>query len=149
MERIFEFAQNHPLLVGTFFTLLFLFFLLEKKRSGKKLTPQKVGILTNQGAKIIDIREPKDFQTGHISGSRNIPYSKIKENLDALKAETQPLIIVCKMGTSASTVAQQLEKDNVYRLDGGILNWKNQGLPVIKDKSATANKPKKKSKKNS
>lgn len=144
MERIFEFAQNHPLLVGTFFALLALFFLLESKRSGKKIAPQQVGLLSNQGAKIIDIREPKEFKDGHISGSQNIPFSSFKDRLDELTAESNPLIIVCKMGTSASAAVQLLEKDNVYRLDGGMMNWKSQGLPVIKEKTGTPKKKKKK-----
>lgn len=144
MERIFEFAQNHPLMVVTFFTLLALFFLIESKRSGKKVAPQQLGLLANQGAKVIDIRDPKEYKEGHISGSRNIPFSGFKDHLDELKAETNPLIIVCKMGTSASAAIQLLEKENVYRLDGGMMNWKSQGLPVIKDKT---NQPKKKKKK--
>lgn len=146
MERLFDFVQNHPLLVGTFFALLIVFFLLESKRGGKKVSPQQIGLLSNQGAKIIDIREPKEFKDGHISSSRNIPYSSFKDHVDELKAETNPLIIVCKMGTSASAAIQQLEKDNVYRLDGGMMNWKAQGLPVIKEKSGNAGKKKKKKK---
>lgn len=143
MERFFEFALNHPLLVGTFFTLIILFFLLENIRSGKKVAPQQVGLLANnQGASIIDLRDPKDFKEGHISGSKNIPFSRLKDNLDELKAQTNPIIMVCKMGTVAGSAVQQIGHQNAYRLDGGILNWKSQGLPLVQDKANKSSKKK-------
>lgn len=132
MSRYFEFMQNHPVLVGSFAALLVLFFILEGKRSGKKVSANQLGLLTNnQNAEVIDLREPKDFNQGHISGSRNIPYSRLKDHMDELKAATHPLVFVCKMGTIAGSAVAQLHKPDAYRLDGGIMSWQSQGLPLI------------------
>lgn len=141
MSRWLEFIQNHPILVGIFATLVILFFMLESLRSGKKISPQSVGLLvTNENAKVIDLRDAKDFKEGHISGSTNVPFARFKDEVEALKKANQPLILVCKMGSTAGHAVQQLHTNNAYRLDGGIMNWKAQGLPLVKDKKTKLRK---------
>ena len=51
MSRFFEFANNHPILLGLLIALIVAFFLLESRRPGAKVSPSELGILTNnQGA---------------------------------------------------------------------------------------------------
>lgn len=146
MERYLEFIQNHPLLFGTFIGCLIAYFLLETRRGGKKISPQQLGLMVNNdNAKVIDLRDSKDFDSGHISASENIPFSKLDEAIERLKALSEPVIFVCKMGTHASTAVHKLGADkSAYRLEGGIMNWSSAGLPLVK--SNTKKIPKKKRK---
>ena len=135
MERWFEFMGNHPFLFGALAVLLVLFFVIEGKRGGRKISPQSLGILVKaQNAMLIDLRDAKDFREGHISGSRNIPYSKITSHIEELKAAERPLVFICNLGQVAGTALQQVGHNDAYRLDGGITNWKAQGLPLVKAK---------------
>lgn len=135
MERWFEFMGNHPILFAIFAILTVLFFMMESRRGGRKISPQSLGILTKaQNAQLIDLRDSKDFKAGHISGSRNIPYSQLDKHLDELKTNERPLIFICNMGQVAGTALQRVGHHDSYRLDGGIMNWKAQGLPLIKAK---------------
>lgn len=135
MERWFQFMGNHPILFGILAGLIILYVVLESRRNGPKISPQSLGILTKtQNAQLIDLRDAGDFKQGHISGSRNIPYSKLDQHLDELKTSERPLIFVCNMGQVAGSALQKVGHPNSYRLDGGILNWKSQGLPLIKAK---------------
>lgn len=135
MQRWFEFMGNHIILFGIFAILLVSFFILESKRNGRKVSPQALGILTKaQNAQLIDLRDSKDFKQGHISGSRNIPYSQLDKHIDELKALDCPLIFICNMGQVAGSALQKVGHTNSYRLDGGILNWKAQNLPLVKSK---------------
>ena len=135
MERWFEFMGNHPFLFGALAVLLVLFFVIEGKRGGRKISPQSLGILVKaQNAMLIDLRDAKDFREGHISGSRNIPYSKITSHIEELKAAERPLVFICNSGQVAGTALQQVGHNDAYRLDGGINNWKAQGLPLVKAK---------------
>ncbi|KAF7276572.1 hypothetical protein GWI33_010070 [Rhynchophorus ferrugineus] len=116
---------NHPILFGILGVLIVLFFVLEGRRSGRKISPQSLGILTKaQNAQLIDLRDSKDFKQGHISGSRNIPYSQLEKHIDELKNSSQPLIFICNMGQVAGTALQKVSHHDSYRLDGGIMNWK-------------------------
>lgn len=52
---------------------------------------------------MIDLRDSKDFREGHISGSRNIPYSQIASHADELKASDRPLVFICNLGQVAGS----------------------------------------------
>lgn len=136
MERWFEFMGNHPFLFGVLAVLIILFFVFEGQRSGRKISPQSLGILVKvKNAILIDLRDAKDFREGHISGSRNIPYSQLSSHIEELKSSDRPLVFICNIGQVAGSALQQVGHSDSYRLDGGIANWKAQGLPLIKAKS--------------
>ena len=136
MERWLEFMGNHPFLFGTLGVLTVLFFVLEGQRNGRKISPQSLGILVKaKNAQLIDLRDAKDFRDGHISGSRNIPYSQINAQAEELKASDRPLVFICNLGQVAGTALQTVAHADSYRLDGGISNWKAQGLPLVKSKT--------------
>ena len=135
MARWFEFMGNHPFLFGILFVLIVLFFMIETKRGGKKISPNAVGLMVNnQNAELIDVRPKKDFEKGYIQGSRNIPFTELKNHIDSLRQSDRPIIIVCQMGMMAGTAVAMLGKENVYRLDGGIVNWQASGLPLVSEK---------------
>lgn len=135
MERWLEFMGNHPFLFGTLGVLIVLFFVLEGQRNGRKISAQSLGILVKaKNAMLIDLRDAKDFREGHISGSRNIPYSQLTSHIEELKTAERPLVFICNLGQIAGTALQQVGHSDSYRLDGGVNNWKAQGLPLIKSK---------------
>lgn len=136
MERWFEFMGNHSFLFGLLFVLGIIFFMVENKRSGKKIAPNELGLLTNnQKARVIDIRPSNKFKEGYIQGSENIPFTELKDHITSLNSATVPLIFVCDMGLQAGTAVHLLNKTDVYRLEGGIAGWQAQGMPLVGTKS--------------
>ena len=102
MDRALEFVGNHPFLFGILAVLAVLFFAIENKRSGRKISPNTLGMMVNsQNAQLIDIRAKKKFETGYIQGSRNIPFTELKDRIEEIRAIEQPVIIVCDMATVA------------------------------------------------
>ena len=136
-ERFFEFMGNHPFLFGIMAVLIVMFFMVETKRSGKKVSPSGLGLLVNNdNAQIIDIRAKKKFDTGHIQGSRNIPLADLKDRLDEIRAIEAPIVVVCDLGMQAGTAVQLIGKPNAMRLEGGIGGWQSAGMPLVGDKYA-------------
>ena len=132
MDRALEFVGNHPFLFRILAVLAVLFFAIENKRSGRKISPNTLGMMVNsQNAQLIDIRAKKKFETGYIQGSRNIPFTELKDRIEEIRAIEQPVIIVCDMGIQAGAAVQMIGKDNVYRLDGGIGGWQGAGMPLV------------------
>ena len=135
MERWLEFMGNHPFLFGALAVFIVLFFVFEGQRNGRKISPQSLGILVKaKNAILVDLRDAKDFRDGHISGSRNIPYSQISSHIEELKSSDRPIVFICNLGQVAGSALQQIGHADSYRLDGGISNWKTQGLPLVKAK---------------
>ena len=133
MERWLEFMGNHPFLFGALGVLIVLLFILVGERNCRKNSPQSLCILVKaKNAMLIDLRDAKDFRDGHISGSQNIPYSQITSHIDELKASDRPLVFICNLGQVAGSALQKVAHTDSYRLDGGISNWKAQGLPLEK-----------------
>ena len=147
MDRALEFLGNHPFLFGILAVLGILFFAIENKQNRKKISPNTLGMMVNsQNAQLIDIRAKKKFTTGYIQGSRNIPFTEVKDRLEEIRAIEQPVIIICDMGVQAGAAIQMIGKDNVYRLEGGIGGWQGAGMPLVGLKDAQTNKAKSKPK---
>ena len=139
MDRLLQFALNHPELVLPFFVLLTLLIMLETRRGGKTVSSQQLTNLINQeGAVVVDVRDSKEFREGHITESRNIPFSSLKDNLVQLdKFKDKPVVLVCKIGQHAGAAGKILSTSgfkDVRRLSGGITTWKSDGLPLVKGK---------------
>lgn len=137
MEQLFSFITNHPFLVGTFALLLALFIRNETQRGGRSVSAQQlVDLVNRENALVVDLRERKEFDAGHIVDSVNIPYASLESKLSELeKHKERPLVIACRMGQHAGAAGTMLRKKgfaNVSRLSGGIAEWRNQNLPVVK-----------------
>ena len=137
MEQIIEFAGNHPLLVGAFFALVIALIITETRRGGQSLSPQQMTMLVNKSNGIVlDIRDASEYSQGHIVDSIHIPYTQVEKRIGELESyKDRPIIIVCKMGQHSGLVGSQLRKagfGQVSRLSGGISEWKNANLPLVK-----------------
>ena len=137
MDQLFTFIGNHPLLVGTFVVLLALFIRNETQRGGKTVTAQQlVDMVNRQNALVLDVRDKKDFEAGHIVDAINIPYASLESRLGELNPhKDRPVVIACKMGQHSGPAGTLLRKngfEQVSRLTGGVTEWRNQSLPVVK-----------------
>lgn len=137
MARVFEFIGNHPYLIGVFAVLLALFVRNETRRGGQSVSAQQlVDMVNRDDAVVLDVRDRKEFQAGHIVDAVNIPQSALEGRMDELKKfRERPIVVACKMGQNAGTAGTLLRKngfDNVSRLSGGMAEWRNQNLPVVK-----------------
>ncbi|MDK1287111.1 rhodanese-like domain-containing protein [Pseudoalteromonas umbrosa] len=84
---------------------------------------------------IIDVRTVEEYADGHIKGAINIPYDQIEAQsflLNELKDQT--LVVYCRSGRRAQIFETALFKRgfNLLHLEGDILGWKSQGLPLVK-----------------
>ncbi|MBU2708566.1 rhodanese-like domain-containing protein [Zooshikella marina] len=137
MEHLIVFVSNHPVLVTSFVVLLLLLLFTESRKAGKTVTTQQATQLINQQqAKVVDVRERKEFSEGHIVDAINIPLNKLTEHMSELeKFKDTPIIIVDNMGQHASSAGKALSKagyTHVVRLQGGISGWRGENLPLVK-----------------
>ena len=137
MEQFFEFVGNHPILVGAFLVAFALFVRNEVARGGRSVTAQElVNLVNHDGAVVIDVRDKNDFSQGHIVDAINVPHGAVSSRLGELeKYKQKPIVLACKMGQHAGAAGTVLRKagfENVSRLKGGVTEWRNQNLPVVK-----------------
>lgn len=76
-------------------------------------------------AQLIDVREPKEFEGGHILGARNIPASQMRTRMKEIRKD-KPVYLYCQSGARSARTAMTLKKngyDQLYQLDGGFRKW--------------------------
>ncbi len=137
MEKIFEFLLNHWILSGLWLGIVVTLILYIKAKAGSALSPQQATLLVNrQDGVILDIRDKKAFEAGHIVDAVNIPLAKLGERSSELeKFREMPLVVVCNMGQQSGEAVKLLEEKGfteVSRMSGGMTEWSSQGLPTVK-----------------
>lgn len=100
----------------------------------------------NRGeALVIDVREPAEFETGHIPGSINIPRGVLEFQVDAhpavanvsdeaLSHKERQIAVVCRTGGRAALSAVNLQRlgfVDVRSIAGGVIAWGEAGLPLV------------------
>lgn len=142
VSQLIEFIGNHYILCGIFIVLLFLLAVTEVRRGGRSInSSQLTSLINTEQAVIVDIRPLKDFGTGHITDSHNIPFEKLETRMTELnKYKTDKIIIIVDaQGQHSGAVSRTLKKAGfkVAKLSSGISGWKNDGLPLVKKKVKT------------
>ena len=82
---------------------------------------------------IIDVREPYEWQIGHIPGARLVPLDRIAAEIPKLD-KGRETILYCKVGARSMFAAQQLADagvTEVRNLAGGILRWIDEVDPTM------------------
>jgi hydroxyacylglutathione hydrolase len=85
-----------------------------------------------EGAVPFDVREQREFESGHIPGSIHIPLGSLESHLDRLPREN-PILVYCGHGERSATDLSLLERAGfgpLLNLDGGIGDWKGGGYRV-------------------
>jgi len=83
---------------------------------------------------ILDVRQPREFRTGHIRGAEPIPLARLAHLAPALP-RNHDVVCICRTGQRSRAAARQLRKAGVraFNLEGGMLAWYRAGLPVDKE----------------
>ena len=85
---------------------------------------------------IVDIRTPEEFAEGHIEGAVNI---NLFDNhfLDQISQfdKSKPIFLYCRSGNRTSSASKKIADlgfEQVYDLQGGILNWQRNNQQIAK-----------------
>jgi len=92
--------------------------------------------LYNDDALILDVREDKEFASGHIPKAKHIPLGKLAGRIQELeKYKGKPILVTCRSGQRSARACSMLKKagfETVYNQEGGIIAWERANLPVTK-----------------
>lgn len=64
-----------------------------------------------QSAKVIDVRTPEEYASGHVQGAVNIPVSEIETRIsEVAKSKDTPLAVHCRSGGRSARAASKLRQ---------------------------------------
>lgn len=137
MARFIEFLTNHWVLSGLWLAIATVLLAYLNSKTMKSLSAHQATLLVNkQDGVVLDVRERKDYEKGHIVDAVNIPLAKLKERAVELdKKKEHPIIVVCQYGQQSSEAVKLLQGlgfTKVNKMHGGMSEWQSQNLPVVK-----------------
>ena len=76
---------------------------------------------------LIDVRQPGEYEQGHIPGARLLPLPELVQSMESLPAKKQ-LVFYCHSGARSMAAASMVEEEGVgagdlINLNGGIMAW--------------------------
>ena len=92
----------------------------------KRIPPEQALALREQGAVVVDIRDPQAFAAGHITGARHLDNHSVAEFIRTADLDA-PTLVVCYHGNSSQSAAAYLVGQGfseVYSVDGGFELWR-------------------------
>ncbi|MBX3062195.1 MAG: rhodanese-like domain-containing protein [Anaerolineae bacterium] len=82
---------------------------------------------------ILDVRQPEEFQGGHITGAKLIPLAELTNRLKELPKDKE-ILCVCASGSRSSAATRLLSNAGYKALNmrGGMTGWRLAGFPMKK-----------------
>jgi len=93
------------------------------------ITPDEVKTLLSsrqgEGLQLLDVRQPGEYEAGHLAGAILIPLKELAERYRELD-QSKPVVVYCAVGGRSKVAAQLLMGlgvPTVYNMTGGIKAW--------------------------
>ncbi len=101
------------------------------------ITPKDAQKLIKQGALVVDVRTPAEFNEGHIPLAQNISIGDFafEEKIQALDKDAT-YVINCQSGGRSSRATAFMRESgfkNAFNLEGGIMGWMREGMTTEKE----------------
>ena len=96
------------------------------------VVPEQADVaIRDGGVQLVDVRGADEHEAGHIAGGRNIPFDRLKDEVDTLDRD-KPVLLYCRSGERSGTAADALRASgwDANSIEGGLLDWVERGLPI-------------------
>src|SRR5947209_9958067 len=108
-----------------------------------EVDPADVREQAQNGAVLVDLREPEEWGAGHIPGAKHVPKSNCESRIRGNVTDRDAhVILYCASGNrsawAARTLIEDLGYEHVESMSGGFTLWKDRGYEVEMPKTLTA-----------
>ncbi|HET9188711.1 MAG TPA: rhodanese-like domain-containing protein [Acidothermaceae bacterium] len=101
-------------------------------RPYEKVSAAEAAALVEQGAILLDVREPHEWQAGHAPKARHVPLGQLPQRAREIP-NGRPILTICRSGARSARAAAMLASDGrqVSNVSGGMHAWARADLPVV------------------
>ena len=92
------------------------------------------------GAYLLDVREPDEWAAGHAPDAHHMPMMEVPARMAEVPTDAE-VVVVCRSGGRSGQVTSYLMGngwDNVRNLDGGMQSWAAAGRDMISENGQPA-----------
>lgn len=93
----------------------------------REVSTEEMAAARAEGAFVLDVREPSEYEAGHVAGAPNIPLQSVPGRLEELPAG-KPVYVICASGGRSLQATDFLRQAGVeaYSVVGGTTAWAAQ-----------------------
>ena len=97
----------------------------------REVSREEAQALLEDGAQLVDVRAPHEWEAGRISGAVHLPLDELAERAGELDAG-RPVVLYCRGGNRSSMATEALAESgyDAAKLTEGIVGWAEAGLPL-------------------
>ncbi|MDP2804487.1 MAG: rhodanese-like domain-containing protein [Gallionellaceae bacterium] len=92
--------------------------------------------MNQQGALLLDVREPEEYKAVHAVNAQLIPLGQLGDRLKEIETyKDKPVVVICRSGNRSAKAVSMLQGagyTNVNNVSGGTNAWEKAGLETIK-----------------
>lgn len=95
--------------------------------------------LIQSGVRLIDVREPDEYASGHVPGARSVPLGEVPDRVADCIGDGGPTYLVCRAGGRSASACEHLASlgHQVVNVAGGTMAWIMSGREVVEGNSPT------------
>ncbi|CAB4752011.1 MAG: rhodanese-like domain-containing protein [Actinobacteria bacterium] len=89
--------------------------------------------LVENGSLVVDVREPDEYESGHIPGAVLVPLSTVLSNKSEFESD-ETVYVVCRSGGRSMQACEMLHDvgiSNVVNVAGGTMGWISLGNEIV------------------
>jgi rhodanese-related sulfurtransferase len=91
-------------------------------------TQADIKSMVENGALLLDVRTPGEFNSGHAKGAVNIPLQDLNNHIADIKAKGKPVVAYCRSGNRSGMAAKLLQRHKIEAVNAGSLGQVNAQL---------------------
>lgn len=98
----------------------------------QEITIEELATIIDDGGRVIDVREPHEFDAGRVPGATLVPLATVPQNIAAFHGEGTTYVI-CRSGGRSMQACEFLARQgaDVANVAGGTLAWVASGRDVV------------------
>ena len=82
---------------------------------------------------VLDVRQPDEFRTGHITSAKLIPLGELGRRMKELPKDKE-IVCVCATGNRSRSATKMLVREGytAVNMNGGMMSWSRNRFPTKK-----------------
>ncbi|HAD06290.1 MAG TPA: rhodanese-like domain-containing protein [Anaerolineaceae bacterium] len=112
--------------------------LLNNSPAATRALPLEISVaqaaqLREQGAFVLDVRQPEEWNELHVPGATLIPLDQLASRVNEVPKDKE-VVVICRSGNRSQAgrdILLQAGFEKVTSVSGGIIAWRNAGYPTV------------------
>ena len=101
----------------------------------RRISVEEAVEMQGQGALVVDVRRPDEWESGHVRGAIHVPVDNVLEEAEAKLPRGRDLLFICAAGVRSGLACEMVsalgfEAERLYNVEEGVPVWMERGLPT-------------------